>query len=76
MNAKQAAAILGVSPRTVLDLATRRQLAHHRVGRRVVFRREDLEAYLARCRVEARGTPPARPGRPGGYVPKPDLLSD
>lgn len=50
-----AAALLGVSPRTIRRLAAAREVAHYRVGQRptIMFRREDLEDYLRRCRVEA-----------------------
>ena len=49
-----AAAFLGLSKYTVRALARRRELAHFRLGRRLVFKEPDLEAYLRRHRVEAR----------------------
>ena len=49
-----AAAVLGVSPFTVRKWVRERLLPYHRVGRRVVLDRRDLEAFLAENRVEAR----------------------
>jgi len=50
---KYAAVFLGLSPHTVRSLARRRQLAHFRIGRRLIFKLADLEQYLDRHRVEA-----------------------
>jgi excisionase family DNA binding protein len=52
-NLRYAAAFLGLSPHTVRSLARRRQLAHFRIGRRLIFKLADLEQYLDRHRVEA-----------------------
>jgi len=48
-----AAAFLGISKHTVRQLARRRQLAHFKIGRRLVFKDPDLQAYLDARRVEA-----------------------
>lgn len=45
---------LGLSPHTVRALARRRELAHVRAGRRLVFFEADCAEYLRRHRVEAR----------------------
>lgn len=45
---------LGLSPHTVRALARRRELAHYRLGRRLVFRDSDIAEYLRRHRIEAR----------------------
>lgn len=50
---RYAGAFLGISPHTVRQLARRKQLAHYRVGRRLVFRDADLQAYMEQHRVEA-----------------------
>lgn len=46
IEAREAAEILGVSTWTIYDLARRRVLPHVRVGRRVLFRRTSLLAWL------------------------------
>ena len=48
-----AARYLGVEPRMVRRLQTERKVAFVKVGRYVRFRREDLDAYVARQRVLA-----------------------
>jgi excisionase family DNA binding protein len=54
LSVGRAAAVLGVSPFTVRKWVRTRLLPHHRCGRRIVLDRRDLEAFLARTRVEAR----------------------
>jgi excisionase family DNA binding protein len=54
LSVEHAAPILGVSTFTVRRWIRERRLAYHRVGRRIVLDRRDLEAFLRRCRVEAR----------------------
>jgi excisionase family DNA binding protein len=54
---KFAATFLGISPHTVRALARRHALAHFRIGRRLVFKEADLEAFLSRHRVDARPAP-------------------
>lgn len=46
ITADEAAEILGLSAWTVYDLARRRVLPHARVGRRVLFRRSSILAWL------------------------------
>lgn len=46
IEAKEAAAILGVSEWTVYDLARRRIIPHVRVGRRVLFRKSGILTWL------------------------------
>ena len=58
LDLRGAAARLGVSPHTLRFWAVYRQrLPHLRLGRRILFRPADLEAFEAANRVEAR---PAR----------------
>jgi len=54
LSVTRAAPILGVSPFTVRRWIRERRLPYHRVGRRIVLDERDLEAFLRRCRVEAR----------------------
>lgn len=54
LSVKEAAAILGVSVFTVRAWIRRRRLTFHRLGRRIVLDRADLERFLAAHRVEAR----------------------
>lgn len=50
-----AARRLGVSPHTLRAWAVyQRRIAFIRAGRRILFSPRDLEAFEARCRVEAR----------------------
>jgi excisionase family DNA binding protein len=54
LSVEHGATILGVSEFTVRKWIRERRLAYHRVGRRIVLDRRDLETFLRRCRVEAR----------------------
>jgi excisionase family DNA binding protein len=46
LNVKDAAALLGVSARFVNRLASTGELASVRIGRRMLFRQSDLEAFV------------------------------
>jgi len=46
LNSAQAAAYLGCTPDRLHDLVARRTLSHGRDGRRLLFRRSDLDAYV------------------------------
>jgi excisionase family DNA binding protein len=48
------AAVLGVSRFTLRKWLRERRLPYHKVGRRIVLDRADLERFLRACRVEAR----------------------
>jgi excisionase family DNA binding protein len=51
MNARQAAAVLGVSARQAYDLAAPNgPIPCTRIGRRVVFDQADIEEFKAKCR--------------------------
>ena len=52
LSVKETAQYLSVSAKTVYRLAHERKLVHYKIGRRTLFRMQDLEGYLARCRVE------------------------
>jgi excisionase family DNA binding protein len=64
-----AAKALGVSLITLRRLITAGQLAHHRVGRRVLLTLRDLEAYLAAHRVPPRADATPRRSRAAGKRP-------
>ncbi|HYV39193.1 MAG TPA: helix-turn-helix domain-containing protein, partial [Gemmataceae bacterium] len=60
LNVKAVAFRLGVSISTVYDLASQRKIPHRRVGAgrgRLLFAEEDIEQYLAACKVEAGSLP-------------------
>ena len=50
----EAAAVLGVSVYMVRALIRQRRLAYHRIGRRIILDRQDLEQFLRAHRVEPR----------------------
>lgn len=50
----EAAPLLGVSPHTLRSWIRERRIAFHRLGRRIVFARDDLERFLENNRVPAR----------------------
>ena len=56
LNVKTVAMRLGVSSSTVYDLAYQRKIPHRRIGAgrgRLLFAEEDVEEYVAACKVEA-----------------------
>jgi excisionase family DNA binding protein len=59
IDLKSAARDLGVSSFTLALWTRRRQVPHYRLGRRIIFDREELQAWLAERRVSE---------RPGGQV--------
>ena len=53
LKAGKAAAYLGISRRYLTELAAAGRLPYHKLGRRcVVYRRADLDSFLAAHRVE------------------------
>ena len=52
LNLKLSASLIGVSPHTLRAWTRQRRIPFYRCGRRIVFARKDLEAFLADCRVE------------------------
>jgi excisionase family DNA binding protein len=48
------AALLGVSRFTLRKWLRERRLPFHKVGRRIVLSRDDVERFLRSCRVESR----------------------
>lgn len=55
--ASEAAIALKVSSAYILKLARNKLIRFYRVGRRIKFLREDLEAFLAQCAVESTRKP-------------------
>ena len=51
LSMRDAARSLGISERTVWTLVQERRLPHLRVGRRVLFSRASLEAWIAQQQV-------------------------
>lgn len=60
----EAAPVLGVSVYMVRALIRQRRLAYHRIGRRIVLDRQDLEQFLRAHRVEPRERRTEPPHRP------------
>jgi excisionase family DNA binding protein len=58
-SVEEAARVLGISRHTVRAWVRGRRLAHHRLGRRIVFSPEDLERFIRASRVPAKA-PAAR----------------
>ena len=57
MNIREAAAMIGLRPKTVYDYCAREAIPFYRISaRRLGFQRPELEAWLAKRRVpEAKG---------------------
>jgi excisionase family DNA binding protein len=52
-DVEEAASLLKVSPRTLRRMAERREIAHFRVGRRLLFSDHDIAEFLTKSRVSA-----------------------
>ena len=64
LNIDQAASFLGLKKGTVYNMVSRRTIPFHKVGRRVLFKKEELEAWFASTFVPC--TPgPAAPMKRG-----------
>lgn len=50
MCAEQLARFLGVNRKTVYEYAARNVIPHRRLGRRIVFSREQVVSWLGACR--------------------------
>lgn len=51
LNAEQVAALLGLDRKTVYEYAGRGQIPHRRLGRRLLFSRSALVAWLGGCKA-------------------------
>jgi len=54
MDADQLAAFLGVDRKTVYDYAGRGQIPHRRLGKRLLFSRSAIVAWLGACKAASR----------------------
>ena len=52
LSTAQAAARLGLSPRTLYRFVDRGEVAAYRFGRVLRFRLDDLDHFIERCRIE------------------------
>ena len=52
MSTKQVAEILGVSERTVRNICKSKELAHYKVGTKIVVLPEDLTKYINSLKIE------------------------
>lgn len=57
LTAEQVGRELGITKTSVYDRLARGDLAYHRIGRLVRILRQDLDAFIARTRVEPRPLP-------------------
>lgn len=77
LRAKDAAALLGVSLRTVYALAAPGgPIPCYRIGRTLSFVRADLEAYLRSCRHEPMQKPVLQPSRSNSKLRPSDLRGE
>ena len=53
MSINEASKKIGISRSKLYQLASARQIAHYRVGGKIIFTNEDIEIFLATCRVGA-----------------------
>ena len=61
LTVKQAAIRLGVSASRTYELVERREIAHYRVGTKILLSEDDVAAYLESCRVEPERKAPGSP---------------
>jgi excisionase family DNA binding protein len=54
LSTKQAAAFLGVSVRQLMTYKTEKRIAYSQVGRKLFFRKKDLETFVASHRIPSR----------------------
>ena len=65
LTIKQAAGKLGVSASLLYQIVSRKEIAHYRVGSKILFDDADLDAFRRRCRVE-----------PAEAMPQPNLIPE
>jgi len=64
LNVNEAAMFLGLKPGTVYNMISRRTIPFHKIGRRVLFRQAELEAWFQSTLVPC----VSRPGGSGKKV--------
>lgn len=57
LTTKEAAALLGVSSRTLQNLRDTRQIAFSQHGRKILFKRESVEEFINTCLVNPKSKP-------------------
>jgi excisionase family DNA binding protein len=55
LNVHEASRVLGISKSMLYELAASGQLAHVRIGARILFRPEQLEAFVESCSAPVKG---------------------
>jgi excisionase family DNA binding protein len=58
---KETAERLGISPSKLYQLTSRKQIPHYRIGGKILFSDEDIQAYLSSCKVEQAGASKPKP---------------
>ena len=53
LTVKEAAQRLGISRSKLYTMAASREIAHYKIGGKILFGEEQLQEFLAGCRVEA-----------------------
>ena len=61
MTVTEAARKIGISTSKLYQLVAARQIAHYRVGGKIVFSEDDITSFLASCRVPTVTTSVAPP---------------
>ena len=65
MTVAEAAKKIGISASKLYQLVSAGEIAHYRVGGKIIFRDDDIASFLANCRVESASTkviaPPPHP---------------
>jgi excisionase family DNA binding protein len=54
LNNNEASALLGISPFSLRGKVSRREIKFVKLGRRVLFRKEDLMELIEKCTVQPR----------------------
>jgi excisionase family DNA binding protein len=61
MTVAETALRLGISASKLYQLVRARRISHHRIDGKILFSDEDIESFLAGCRVEAVAPAPPQP---------------
>ena len=56
MTIIEASKRIGISPSKLYQLVAARQIAHYRVGGKIIFHDDDIAAFMAGCRIAAAPT--------------------
>jgi excisionase family DNA binding protein len=61
MTVAEASKRIGISASKLYQLVSARRISHHRIDGKILFTDEDIETFLADCRVEAVVSAPPQP---------------